>query len=77
MSDSMTLHIVIDGKSAEELFAAGPIDMKDYFLPDKLGVRSEDVKEITFRKVTERTEFGVPTREIHHKDNYVRSVTKA
>lgn len=30
--------ITIDGQSAQDLFAVGPNDLKDYFLPEQLGI---------------------------------------
>lgn len=71
-TDKMKLVIVIDGDSADELFAVGPVDLRDYFLPEKLQVKSEDVKEIRFQKVVERDSMGFPSKYIKHVDNFRR-----
>ena len=74
--EKMKLHLVIDGASADELFAVGPNDLREYFLPEKLGVNADDVVSIRFSKVTERTEYGMPSHSIVHKDNYLREESK-
>lgn len=70
--DTMKLVIVIDGESADHLFAVGPVDLRDYFLPKGMNVKTEDIKRITFEQVTERTEGGWPYRVTTHKENYQR-----
>lgn len=46
--EKWTVTIVIDGESAEELFAVGPNDLREYFLPKLLNVKSKDIKKIQF-----------------------------
>jgi hypothetical protein len=70
--EKMTLRITIDGDSADELFAVGPIDLRDHFLPKELNVKSSDVKSITFSQVTECDEDGWPTKRMEHRDNFRR-----
>jgi hypothetical protein len=72
----MILVIVIDGKSADDLFAAGPIDLKDHFLPKFLGIKSKDVKKCWFEELTDE-EFqkkikGEKYTYTTHKDNFIR-----
>lgn len=71
--EPMKLFIVITGDSAEELFAVGPNDLKDYFLPKGLNVKPEDVAKIHFEQVTERKPGHLlASKYIVHKDNYSR-----
>lgn len=61
--------IKIDGKSARDLLAVGPIDIRDYFLNAGLKVDPRDVKSVRFttsvpRNYTRRVNKGV------HKDNF-------
>jgi len=64
----MVLHITISGESAEELFAVGPEDLKNYFLKEYLNVDPDDIKHISFNKRKEADNpFGVVTV---HKDNF-------
>lgn len=71
--EPMKLFITITGGSAEELFAVGPNDLKDYFLPKGLNVKPEDVARIHFEQVTERKpNHLLPSEYIVHKDNYSR-----
>lgn len=64
--------IRIDGESARELFAAGPNDIRTFFLPEKLGVKEEDIAQITFEEPVK----SEPYRYIVHKDNYYRNQIK-
>lgn len=73
--EKMTLHIVIDGESAEELFAVGPNDLRTHFLK-KIGVKQGDVKQISFKQIAERDEDNFPTKWTVHKDNYSRGEAK-
>ena len=67
----MKLIIVIEGESAKELFAVGPKDMKEWFLPNEcLHVKSEDVKSIRFEEVIERDGLGLPTKTLTNKENF-------
>lgn len=67
----MKLIIIIEGESAKELFAVGPKDMKEWFLPNEcLHVKSEDVKSIRFVEVIKRDEFGFPTKTLINKENF-------
>jgi hypothetical protein len=66
----MVCHIIIEGESAEELFAVGPIDLRDYFLSESLHVKPADVKSIQFNKVEKWDSIGVPIEGIKHKDNF-------
>ena len=67
----MKLIIVIEGESAKELFAVGPKDMKEWFLPNEcLRVKSEDVKHIRFEEVQERDDLGLPTKILTNKENF-------
>lgn len=75
-TEKMELNIVIDGDSADELFAVGPIDLRDFFLPEKLGVKSSDVKSINFHKIIERDENGNPSKYTVYKDNFLREEEK-
>jgi hypothetical protein len=65
---NMRLGIVIDGKSAEELFAVGPKDIIS-FLESRFHVRTEDIKSVAFIGVPDENN---PLRVIRHKDNYTR-----
>jgi hypothetical protein len=82
MNKKMKLTIIIDGESARNLFAVGPNDLKNYFLPEFLQVDSNDVKTIYFQEDLTPEEFGETIglgkdlKEIRgrtvHKDNYSR-----
>lgn len=78
MSTKWRLVIEIDGESAEELFPVGPKDLKEYFLPEMLNVREEDIKRIHFSEDLTSDEFGdalMGKRPRHvHADNYARDV---
>ena len=39
--------VIIRGKSAEDMWLAGAEDLEDYFFPEKMGLKSEEV-EIKF-----------------------------
>lgn len=68
--------IEIDGESANDLFAVGPTDLLEFFLPEKLGVNPKDVKSISFKEdltVDEYGEYLIRERNRSgHKDNYYR-----
>ncbi|MFW6129559.1 MAG: hypothetical protein ACOC56_00155 [Atribacterota bacterium] len=66
----MKLVIVIEGKSAENLFPVGSKDLKEWFLPKCLNVKSEDVKHIHFEKVSKRDELGFPIETLTNKENF-------
>lgn len=70
------LTIVIDGESADDLMAAGPNDLVDYFLPEGLRVKKKDIKVVAFNEDASIEEFGdalIGKRPLHrHKDNYYR-----
>jgi len=67
-SGPMTCVITIQGNSANELFAAGPVDLRDYFLKEYLHVEPSDVKHIQF---TQLKQLGEPLGpQIVHKDNF-------
>ena len=75
MNKKFKLTIVIDGKSAKELFNIGPKDLK-LFLKEKFNVDKKDIKTIAFEEDLSAEEFGSyifgeRTRTIH-KDNYFR-----
>jgi hypothetical protein len=53
-----------------EEFAAGPIDLRDYFLPKYLHVKPADVKSIKLSKVEKWDSLGFPVEGIKHKDNF-------
>lgn len=70
------LTITIDGESANDLFAVGPKDLLEFFLPDRLGVNPKDVKQISFIEDLTDEEFtahllGHRSRS-EHRDNYFR-----
>lgn len=67
----LSLTIVIEGESAEELLAVGPHDIADHFLGKAFGAsyRSSDVKSIKF---TAPEDVSV-TRKVKrpaHRDNF-------
>ena len=74
--------IVIDGKSANELFAVVPKDLRNHFFPERLNVDPQDVVKIHFEelqrdgKVITPTEAWLESSEpysvITHEDNYER-----
>jgi len=73
--------IVIDGKSAEELFAVGGKDLVNHFLPKGLFVKSKDVVKIHFEELRRDGKIvtmedallgGKPYQVITSKDNYER-----
>lgn len=69
----MRLCIVIQGVSAEELFAVGPNDLRDYFLPEHLDVNPADVQQVSFRQTIETDSSGLPARERVHLDNFYKA----
>lgn len=70
------LIIVIDGESANSLFACGPQDLKEYFLPNGLKVTPDDIRKITFEEdlsPEELSEVIFRGRSYKvHSDNYYR-----
>lgn len=68
--------IVIDGESAHNLFAVGPTDLKDFFLPEHLGVNPDDVRSIHMNEDLNEDELGDVLfgrrQSFQHKDNYHR-----
>ncbi|AXJ12535.1 hypothetical protein [Streptococcus pluranimalium] len=72
----MQVTIKIDGASADELFAVGPNDLLNYFLPEALGVKKEDVVSIYMsdgkEKAEESKDFVFVEGYTVHKDNYHR-----
>lgn len=75
MGKKFRLTIIIDGKSANELFCVGPKDLK-LFLKEKFNVKEKDIKTIAFEEDLNEEQFGayiVGKRErCFHKDNYFR-----
>lgn len=65
------LTITIDGESAKELFAVGPNDLKDYFLPEYLNINPNDIARISFLEDVPPTESIFKQRSVH-VDNYYR-----
>jgi hypothetical protein len=69
----MICTIIIKGESAEDLFAAGPQDIKNHFL-QKMYVKAKDVQSVEFieltatekKKMLSGKEFTYKT----HKDNF-------
>lgn len=75
MDKKFKLTIIIDGKSANELFNVGPKDLK-LFIKERFNVNEKDIKTIAFEEDLSAEEFGSyifgeRTRTIH-KDNYFR-----
>jgi len=69
----MKLLIVIEGESADELFAVGPKDLKEHFLPKYLKVKSSDVEKCWFEELTDE-EYqkkikGEKYTAVKHADN--------
>lgn len=76
MSKKWKLVIEIDGESADNLFPVGPKDLKEYFLPEFLNVKEEDIVKIHFIEDVTPEEFkewvqGKRDRAMHG-DNYAR-----
>jgi hypothetical protein len=67
----MALIIIIDGESEKGMFAAGPTDIRNHFLP-KIGVRPKDVQSITFSE----PDPDYPDKTWVHPDNYTRKEQK-
>ena len=67
------LTIIIDGESAKELFAVGPNDLKDYFLPEYLNVDPNDIAKITFHEDVPPMDILFKPKSIH-ADNYYRDI---
>jgi len=70
MEDHMTLVIIIDGPSADALMAVGPIDLRDHFLANHLGIDPKDVARITFKQELGETPLIGPATV--HSDNFIR-----
>lgn len=75
MDKKFRLTIVIDGKSANELFLVGPKDLR-FFLKEKFNVKEKDIKTVVFEEDLNEEQygeyiFGERTR-CFHKDNYIR-----
>ncbi len=67
----MKLVIVIEGESAKDLFAVGPKDLKEYFIPEGLPVKSEDITHCNFTElVPGKVPFVDKDWGIEHKDNF-------
>lgn len=75
MNKKFKLTIIIDGKSAKELFNVGPKDLKS-FLKERFNVNEKDIKTIAFEEDLNAEEFGSfifgERTRIVHKDNYFR-----
>ena len=65
------LVITIDGDSAKELFAVGPNDLREYFLPEYLNIAPEDIARISFHEDIPPMESLFKPTSIH-KDNFYR-----
>lgn len=65
------LTITIDGESAKELFAVGPNDLVQYFLPEYLNVDPDDVVKVVFHEDVPPMERLFNETSIH-VDNYYR-----
>jgi len=63
-------YIAIEGAGAEELFCAGPEDLRDYFFKEWANIQPQDIKAIKFTRVTERDELGLATKWEEHKENF-------
>ena len=80
----MKLVLVIDGQSANDLFAVGPKDIREYFGPEEWGIRTKDIAKCHFEElqdidgniITTRDTFGRLSggkyKVITHPDNYER-----
>ena len=69
----MKLVMVIDGQSAEDLFAVGPTDLREHFLKEYLHIDPYDVAKCVFEEVDAKARIsGLPYDVITHKDNYNR-----
>jgi len=77
----MKVVIVIDGDSAADLFAVGPKDLREHFMPKQWGVDPKDVKKIHFEELKRDGKIisthdalmkKGPYTRINHKDNYER-----
>ena len=63
------IHIKIDGESAKTMYAAGIEDLKDYLLPELLGIKKEDIKELAITQLSDE-ELGLEWCGL--KNNYYR-----
>jgi hypothetical protein len=70
----MKLTLVIDGPSAEDLFAVGPTDLREHFLKEYLHVDPRDVKKCYFSECDdiESKMRGSSYIITTHKENYNR-----
>ena len=78
----MKMVLVVDGESANSLFAAGPNDIRDYFAPKEWGIASGDIVRCTFEEITDTdgniipmsdaVMGGKPYRVCTHEDNFRR-----
>jgi len=70
----MKLVLVIEGESAEDLFACGVKDIMNHFLPQKLGVKTKDIKECWFEEIKPEEKRkrlnGEPYKYTVAKDNF-------
>ena len=66
------LTITIDGESAKDLFAVGPDDLVQYFLPEHLNVNPNDVVKVVFHEDIPPMERLFNETSIH-ADNYYRT----
>lgn len=65
----MRLFIAIDLEDESELFAIGPKDLRDHFLPEWMGIKPEQVKRVCFSQITETDDSGLPLKWKVHQDN--------
>jgi hypothetical protein len=68
----MKFVLVVEGESAEELFAVGPKDLMNHFLPKDLNIKKEDVKKCWFEKNSDPDAFleGREYTITKHNDNF-------
>lgn len=73
----MKMVLVIDGESANELFAVGVKDLANFFLPRRMNIKTKDIKRLWFeelrrdgKEITEEKSFdGREYCVIKDKDN--------
>ncbi|AXJ12495.1 hypothetical protein [Streptococcus pluranimalium] len=70
----MQVTIKIDGASADELFAVGPNDLLNYFLPEALGVKKEDVVSI-YMSDGKRKQKKAKTLYLWKVTQYIKTIT--
>lgn len=77
MEKELVCVVIIRGESAKDMFLAGDEDLEDYFFPEKMGLKAEDV-EVRFleEEKTPQKNTNLYVKIAESKDKTIREVKK-